>query len=47
VDAISWIGQIARDLRFGVRNLARARAFTAIAIGSLALGIGGSTAITA
>src|SRR5204862_2815634 len=34
-----------RDLRFGLRNLARDRAFTAIAIGSLALGIGGSTAM--
>ena len=34
-----------RDLRFGARNLLKTRAFTAIAIGSLALGIGGSTAM--
>jgi len=34
-----------RDLRFGFRILAKARAFTAIAAGSLALGIGGSTAM--
>ena len=34
-----------RDLRFGARNLSKTRAFTAIAIGSLALGIGGSTAM--
>ena len=33
------------DFRFGVRSLGQARAFTAIAIGSLALGIGGSTAM--
>lgn len=34
-----------RDLRFGIRNLRKARGFAAIAIGSLALGIGGSTAM--
>ena len=43
--AFSWIGQLARDLRFGARSLRQAPAFTAIAIGSLALGIGGSTAM--
>ena len=41
----AWIGQFARDLRFGARNLSKTRSFTAIAIGSLALGIGGSTAM--
>ncbi|MGD0771420.1 MAG: ABC transporter permease [Candidatus Solibacter sp.] len=45
MDAFAWIGQFARDLRFGARSLSRERAFTAIAIGSLALGIGGSTAM--
>ena len=34
-----------QDLRFGARNLAKGRTFTAIALGSLALGIGGSTAM--
>ncbi len=43
--AFGWIGQFARDLRFGVRSLAQVRGFSAIAIGSLALGIGGSTAM--
>src|ERR1039458_4970335 len=43
--AFAWIGQFARDLRFGARSLRQAAAFTAIAIGSLALGIGGSTAM--
>ena len=42
---LSWIAQVGRDLRFGVRNLRRTPAFTAIALGSLALGIGGSTAM--
>ena len=43
--AFAWIGQFARDLRFGARSLSQTRAFTAIAVGSLALGIGGSTAM--
>ena len=41
----SWIGQFGRDLRFGLRNLRQTPAFTAIAVGSLALGIAGSTAM--
>lgn len=45
MNPMSWIGQFAGDLRFGLRNLAQTRAFTAIAISSLALGIGGSTAM--
>ena len=40
-----FLAAFARDLRVGVRNLAHAPAFTLIAIGSLALGIGGSTAM--
>lgn len=34
-----------RDVGFGIRNLTKGGAFTAIAVGSLALGIGGSTAM--
>jgi putative ABC transport system permease protein len=34
-----------QDLRYAFRNLGKNRAFTAIALGSLALGIGGSTAM--
>ena len=45
MSAFSWIGQFASDLRFGARSLNQTRAFTAIAVGSLALGIGGSTAM--
>src|SRR6266567_5140613 len=36
---------ILRDIRFGVRNLAKSPGFTAIALASLMLGIGGSTAM--
>jgi putative ABC transport system permease protein len=43
--AVNLLEQFAADLRYGARNLARARSFAAIAIGSLALGIGGSTAM--
>jgi putative ABC transport system permease protein len=39
------VEQFLADIRFGLRNLAKNRSFTAIAIGSLALGIGGSTAM--
>ena len=42
---ITWLDQFVRDLRFGVRNLTGARSFALLAIGSLALGIGGSTAM--
>jgi putative ABC transport system permease protein len=41
----TWFEQLLRDVQFGVRALARGRAITVIAILSLALGIGGSTAM--
>src|SRR5690349_8676796 len=40
-----WPAEFLRDVRYGVRNLAQARSFAVIAIGSLALGIGGSAAM--
>src|SRR5215475_10796803 len=39
------LDQLVGDIRFGLRNLAKTRSFAAIAVGSLALGIGGSTAM--
>lgn len=41
----SILEQFLADIRFGLRNLAKTRSFTTIAVGSLALGIGGSTAM--
>jgi predicted permease len=42
---LGWLFHFLRDLRFGWRDLAANRAFAAVATGSLALGIGGSTAM--
>ena len=41
----AWLSGLRRDIRDGVRSLARRPAFTAVAILSLALGIGANTAI--
>src|SRR5580698_6887782 len=42
---LTWFEHLSRDLHFGARSLKRNQAITAIAIASLALGIGGSTAM--
>jgi hypothetical protein len=36
---VSWLEQTVRDVRFGIRNLAKTPGFTALAVASLALGI--------
>ncbi len=42
---LPWLADLSADLRFGLRVLRRAPVFTAVAIASLALGIGADTAI--
>jgi len=41
----AWLDQAARDIRYGLRQLRRNPTFSALAITTLALGIGGVTAI--
>src|SRR5829696_57223 len=45
VKSVDGLPNMIKDIRFAVRNLLKHRAFTAIAIVTLALGIGGSTSI--
>lgn len=45
VRGCGWLDRLGRDLRLGARQLARSPGFTALAVGTLAVGIGANTSM--